>query len=281
MAAKYDDEESLLAGQDEQGHSVVSAQPTASDVRPSFNISLLSSIIKALGEEIHLKKFLCFYWPRRNPTPSVSALLIGNSKSASSSHSASASGQSTGNKCHHVTSLKDHLQQLNVDIFKCEADFQGSRKSLNGMISQFINTTNASLFILYYSGPTNERGDWAVSTTVYEEPIDEHMRLDMIADIWKGRANESNQLLIIVDADNASKWVEKVRKHESNSNICVMASPKCDESVTTLRKGLYTESLLGTYGEEYYPVSAQDKIDAYFKTNPLNRFDSCTCYCKF
>ena len=283
MATKYaDDEESLLTSQDEQGQSPVHDQPRASDVRPSLNISRLSIIIKALGEEKYLTSFCCFHLPRYNPTPSASALLIGRSRSCS--QSGSPSGQSSSNGCHHVTSLNEHLRRLNVDVFKCDNDFRGSQENLDGTISRFFSSHTVSLFILYYSGPTNERGDWAVSTTVYEEVVDEYLRLDMIADKWKRRANRSSQLLIIVDADNASKWVEKVRKHVKKSNICVMASSKCDESVTTHHKeGLYTESLLGTYGEEYYPVSAQDKINVYLNPNPLDSFDSYLCkgFCIF
>ena len=277
MAAKYaDDEESLLADQDEDGYTVVCAQPQASDARPSSNISHLSIIIKALGEEKYLASFGCksFHVPRYVPTPSASALLIGRSRS--SSESGSVSDQSLSNGCHHVISLKEHLRRLNVDVFKCETDFQGSQENLDGLISRFFSTRNISLFILYYSGPTNERGDWAITTIRYDEVVDEYIRLDMIADKWKGWANRSSHLLIIIDADNASKWVEKVKNHESNSNIYVMASPKCDESATTLRKeGLYTESLLGMHKNEYYPVSAQEKINAYL--NPLDSFNSCLC----
>lgn len=198
---------SLQQGQYSSSLAVVN-QP-----RPSSDIATLRVFTKALRGRTEYEQYCCcFYCPQPSPPFSSSALLIGRNDS--------------NDQNHHVTSLKEHLTQLNVSIFKCESDFRGSRDALNDLISEFLSKRYVSLFVLYYSGPTNDSGNWAFTTTSYEEEYTEYIRLETITNRWKKEAHTSSQLLIIVDGDNASKWVEKVQKYESNSNISVMALQK-------------------------------------------------------
>ena len=212
MAKRPEDTVPLLQGQDNS--STVTIQPRA----PSTSISDFSPLcitVKALTVEKQLlRQCFCFYKSIQFSS-SASALLIGNSKSTDQS----AAGHGSDDKLKHVVSLKKHLTQLKVDVCECEPNFKGSHDDVNQLISQLFSKRSVSLFILYYSGPTNDDGDWEITTTTkYNEERRNLIHLNTITDKWKDRISAQSQLLIIVDADNSHKWVKKVRNFESRSN---------------------------------------------------------------
>ena len=233
--------------------TVVTTQPQSSSLA-SAGISSLSTVIKAL-RKVGVQEYddcCCFYFPKENLPLPASALLIGRRSQE----------ELIGRTPQHVLSLKDHLLQLNVKIFESDADYQGSRDDLHETISRFLSQRNGFLFILYYSGPTDEKGDWLFTTSKYGEENHDYIRLDTIVKKWKERSFPHCQLLIIVDADNSGAWVEKVRIYESKSNISIMSSSVASESI--LMSGIgdcYTQSLIGVRGGVFYPNSVQKDID--------------------
>ena len=243
-----------------------------SQSRPS-DIATLRIFTKALPgrrDKEQCARYSCCYCPQlpdSNFSTKTSALLIGRSNASDI-------------PCCHVTSLSKHLSQLNVTICNRDAvDYRGSKEKLSSMISDFFTKRTASLYILYYSGPTSDNGDWTFTTTAHGEKVTDVIRLKMITDKWKERTHVNSQLLIIVDGRNGIKWVEKAKKYESSSNISIMASLQHDESAATRAKeGLFTESLLGMHGQEYYPDIVQQKIKKFFDYDPL--VDAC-CICGY
>ena len=252
MATGQEDCMHLLEGPNEQ-NNVVNTQPRAGlSPYTGSGISTLSIVTKALRGEREYDTFCCFFCLQQSQPLLASALLIGNSKQEVQDTS-----NTSGSHLDHVDGLKNHLSQLNVRIFKCDANYQSSRDDLNKMISQFLSQDGISLFILYYTGPTDDRGDWEFTTTSkYGGEYKDCVRLDTIAERWKERRNPSCQLLIIVDAENSGKWVEKVKVYETKSNISIMA-PSANVG------GQYTQSLIGSQGVEFYPVNVQRKIDRF------------------
>ena len=271
MATRQEDSVRLLGSHSGQNPpDVVSTQPRAGSSSASSGISTLSIVIKALRGEREYDKCLCLFCPQQSQPLLASALLIGNSKRQ---------GQVVRSSCesrlHHIDGLKNHLSQLSVEIFKCYANYQRSRDYLNETISKFLSQEHVYLFILYYTGPTDGRGDWEFTTTEYGDESNDYVRFGTIAKRWKERTNTNCQLLIIVDAKNSGKWVEKVKLHENKSNISIMA-PSTDVG------GQYTQSLTGSQGMEFYPVNVQRKIDRFLSgdTSLPPRFCCYVAWCQ-
>ena len=111
----------------------------------------------------------------------------------------------------YISSLKQHLTQLNVEISSYKPNYHGSQDDLHQQMSKFFSRSDPSLFILYYSGPTNEKGDWFIATTDgYGEETTEDIRFDYITKWWKATKADSNSyLLIILDAENTKAWRKK------------------------------------------------------------------------
>ena len=191
----------------------------------------------------------------------ASALIIGRKSQGSNNVS-----QHSDSRLHHVPSLKNHLSELNVKIYKCSENYQDTHHSLSETISQFVSQRYVSLFILYYSGPTDDKGEWLFTTDAYGEQHNDYIRLDTIATKWKERSNASSHLLIIVDADNSGVWVEKAEKYESDSNISIMASSS--EGEASCVDGQYTLSLIGKQGDVFYPVNVWQNIDRFLSIDP-------------
>ena len=269
MASMESDRVQLLQGQDD--HHTLTTQPRATSrpLPPASEFSTLSLTIKALARETRLvKNWFCCYSLIEDPTLSASALVIGNPKSRNQSATAN---QSSSSGLLHVESLIEHLKQLKVSSLRYDPNFKGSHDNLNDMITEFLSNRSISLFILYYSGPTNDKGDWEITTTTrYDEARHSYVYLDIIAEKWEEKRCGQSQLLIIVDALNSQKWVEKVRERERSSNIIIMASG-------SLRQGQYTRSLIGAQGQEYYPNSAREKIEGYFGNDPYSTVNSRCC----
>ena len=253
MATRLEDGVRLLGGHSEQNPpNVVNAQPRArSSSSTSSGISTLSIVIKALRGEREYDKCWCFFYPQQSHPLVASALLIGNSK-----QQGQVTRDSSGSRLYHVERLRSHLSQLNVRIFECYANYQVSQDDLHETISKFLSQEHVYLFILYYTGPTDDRGNWEFTTTEYDSEYKDHVRLDSIAKRWKRKTNASCQLLIIVDAEHSGKWVKQVKQFETKSNISIMA-PSANIG------GQYTQSLIGSQGVEFYPDNVQRKIDRF------------------
>ena len=170
---------------------------------------------------------------------------------------------------------------MNIEIFGCKPNYQHSRDDLHQLISDFFSKPDPSLFILYFSGPTNAKGDWLISTKdSYGEEYEADIRLDTITRKWKAAKSTSNcHLLIILDAENSGKWVEKVKEYEREANIIIMASSGSDDEERggTQRLGQYTQSLIGSQGRGFYPSGAQEMIKMYLAKDPSST-NGLLCY---
>ena len=155
---------------------VVTSQPRAKPSRSTTGISTLSIVTKALlGKESH--GCYCLVCPGHNHQHSVSALLIGTTKHQSQS----TASQRSDSFPPYISSLKQHLTKLNIEIFGCKPRYQHSRDDLHQLISDFFSKPDPSLFILYFSGPTNAKGDWLISTKdSYGDEYEDDIRLDTI-----------------------------------------------------------------------------------------------------
>ena len=263
MTTRQSDTEHLLPNQG--SHAAVTKQPRAA----TAEFSTLSLIIKPLARETWLvRNWFCCYSLIEDQTISASALIVGNPKSRNQSATAN---QSSDSGLQHVKSLKEYLEQLKVNVFEYKPNSKVSSDDLKKKINTFLSKRSVSLFILYYSGPTNDDGDWEITTTTrYNEERHSYVYLDIIAEKWEEKWCDQSQLLIIVDALYSQKWVEKVRERERSSNIIIMASG-------SLRQGQYTRSLIGAQGQEYYPNSAREKIKGYFGNDPYSTVNSRCC----
>lgn len=259
----------MAARGDSISQPIVDTQPRAA---ASKSVSILTVVIKALRQE-GKKEFescipCCLYCLVERSPLRASALLIGREPQHYRS------GQD--NRSNVVLCLKNHLSELNVEIFKCKENYMGTKDDLFETISQFLLQQRVSIFILYYSGPTNATGDWLFTTRVYGKERKDIIWLDTIANKWKERAgvrSSCSQLLIIVDADKSGEWVKKARNYESDSNISIMASSGSDRAVDRQ----YTRSLIGNQGVEFYPVDTQQKIDIFLASNVFVPYPLC-CY---
>ena len=258
---------------------VVTRQP-----RPTSGISMLSVIIRALLGERESHGCYCLFCSSQQESQQVaSAFLIGTTKHRGKN----VQNQHSDNS--YISSLKQHLTQLNVQISSYKPKYHGSRDDLHQQISTFFSRSGPSLFILYYSGPTTEKGDWFITTTDdYGEETNENIRLDSITRRWKEAKAESNSyLLIILDAENTKAWREKVEKYENVSNILILASSGGDSGdhsgVHSL--GVYTQSLIGSQGRGFFPSQVQEMIKNYLAkdSSSTNRllcyvYNSFACY---
>ena len=256
---------------------VVTSQPRAKPSRSTTGISTLSIVTKALlGKEPH--GCYCLVCPGHDYQQSASALLIGTNKHQDQS----TASQSLNSIPPYISSLKQHLTELNIEIFGYKPNYHDSRDDLHQLISEFFAKPDPSLFIVYYSGPINAKGDWLISTKDdYGEECEEDIRLDTITRKWKRAKSTSNcHLLIVLDAENSGKWVEKVKKHESEANIIIMASSGSDDEErgsTQQHLGQYTQSLIGSQGHGFYPSGAQEMIKKYLAKDPSST-NGLLCY---
>ena len=262
-----------MATRDDGGlQPVVNTQPRAASTSASKGISTLSIVTESLrgrGELEFETDCLCFSTHRGiSPLP-ASALIIGRKSQGRNNAS-----QDSDSRLHHVLSLKNHLSDLNVKIFKYSENYQGTHYSVSETISQFFSKQDVFLFILYYSGPTDDEGEWLFTTTAYGVEHKDYIRLDTIAMKWKERSSGWSQLLIIVDADNSGVWVEKAGKYESDSNISIMAS---SGSKVSWVDGQYTLSLIGKQGEVFYPLNVRQNINRFLSVHPCVPTGFC-CY---
>ena len=244
---------------------IVTHQP-----RATTGISTLSVIIKALLGETESHGCYCLFCPKQQESQQVaSALLIGKHQGQTAQNR-----QSDNSRCY-ISSLKQHLTQINVQIFSCKPKDRGTQDELHQQISRFFSMSDPFLFILYYSGPTNKRGDWSITTTdAYGDKIEEYVRLDTIAKKWKAAKADSNSyLLIILDAEHSEIWREKVEKHETEANIIILASSEsCDDGNPSGAHSLgqYTQSLIGSQGRGFFPSRAQEMIRKYLVKDPTS-----------
>lgn len=207
----------LMESQAEQSpQDAVTRQPQA-----TARISMLSTIIKALLGETELHGCYCLFCQKQESQQVASALLIGTKNCQNQSADSRPSDDS---HCY-ISSLKQHLNELHVQVFSCKSNYCGSLDDLYQLISEFFTKSDTSLFILYYSGLTNERGDWSITTTDdYGDTLDEYIRLDTVAKKWKAAKAGPDCYLLFIDADGSEKWREKVEKYESEANIIIMTS---------------------------------------------------------
>ena len=236
---------------------VVTCQP-----RATTGISTLGVVIKALLGEKESHGCYCLFCPKEESQKVASALLIGTKTSQGPNSDSQASGD---DRCY-ISSLKQHLTQLHVEVFRCEPDYRGSLDDLYRLISNFFAKSNTRLFILYCSGPTNDRGDLSITMTDgYEQEVCENVRLDIITKKWKAAKEGSDSyLLIIVDAVGSERWRENVEKFESESKIIIMTSSGNDvDNPGPQYLGQYTRSLIGSQGRGFFPRGAQEMIQKY------------------
>ena len=238
---------------------------------------MLSVIIKALLGERESHGCYCLFCPRREPQQSATALLIGTAEHQRQL----VGGQASRSNHTYISQLKQHLTQQKVEIFSCQPKYHGSRNDLHQLISNFFSRSDPSLFILYYSGPTDAKGNWSISTTeIYEEKYEDIIRLDTIVSKWKAAKSDSNRhLIVILDAPNSEKWLQKVKRYEAEANITITASSGSDSGNTsgTLSLGQYTQSLIGSQGHGFYPKGAQEMIRTYLARDPTST-NGLLCY---
>jgi hypothetical protein len=243
---------------------IVTHQPRATN-----GISTLSMLIKALlGEkESHGCYCLLNSYQRQESPQLASAFLIGTT------------GQLAGDQCSrsdpdYISRLKHHLTQQKVEIFAYKPKYSGSQADLQQLISNFFSRSDPSLFILYYSGPADDRGDWSISTRmVYGEEQKDIITLDTIVKKWKAaKPSTDSYLLIILDAPYSEKWVKKVKNYEAEANIIIMASSGSggENPGDTQSLGLYTQSLVGSHGLGFYPRGAKEMIRKYLTRDPTS-----------
>ena len=249
---------------------IVTCQP-----RATTGISPLSVIIKALLSQKESHGCYCLRCPKEESEQVASAMLIGTSNSPRQS---SDSRHSDNNYCY-ISTLKQHLTELHVPVFSYEPNYHGSVNALYQKITKFFTKSDIHLFILYCSGPTNERGDLTITTTDdYGDELNEHLRLDTIAKKWKtAKADSDCYLLIIVDADGSGKWREKVEKHESEAKIIMMTSGGSSGNPDPQNLGQYTQSLIGSQGRGFFPGGVQEMIRKYLANDPSST-DGLVCY---
>jgi hypothetical protein len=240
---------------------VVTHQPQATS-----GISTLSMLIKALLGEKESHGCYRLFCQRQESPQLASAFLIGTT------------GQLAGDQCprsnpDYISRLKRHLTQQKVEIFAYKPKYRASQSDLQQLISNFFSRSD-SLFILYYSGPADDRGDWSISTRmVYDEEYKDVITLDTIVKKWKAaKSSTDSYLLIILDAPYSEKWVEKVKNYEAEANIIILASSGSgDENPgDTQNLGLYTQSLIRSQGLGFYPRGAQEMIRKYFARDPTS-----------
>ena len=97
---------------------------------------------------------------------------------------------------------------------------------------------------------------------------------------WKAAKSASNcHLLVILDAPNSEKWVQKVKKHEAEANIIIMASSGIDGGNPSGMQSLgrYTQSLIGSQGHGFYPRGAQEMMRKYLARDPTST-NGLLCY---
>ena len=261
----------LITGQSPP--DVVTHQPRAT----TSGISTLSVLIKALLGEKESHGCHCLICPRQELPQLASAFLIGTTEDQGQL----AGGQRPRSNPDYITRLKRHLTQQNVEIFACKPKYSGSRDHLCQLISNFFSRPDPSLFILYYSGPADDRGDLSISTrVVYDEEYKDVITLDTIVKKWKAaKSSPHSYLLIILDAPYSEKWVKKVINHEAEANIIIMASSGSgDENPGDMQSlGLYTQSLVESQGLGFYPRGAQEMIKKYLARDPTST-NGLVCY---
>ena len=261
----------LITGQSPP--DVVTHQPQAA----TSGISTLSVLIKALLGEKESHGCHCLICPQHESPQLASAFLIGTTEDqgrlAGSQHSRS--------NPDYITRLKRHLTQQNVEIFAYKPKYSGSQDDLCQHISNSFSRPDPSLFILYYSGPADDREDWSISTrTVYDDEYKDVMTLDTIVKKWKAaKSSTGSYLLIILDAPYSNKWVKKVKNYEAEAKIIIMASSGSgDENPDDMQSlGLYTQSLVGSQGLGFYPRGAQEMIRKYLAKDPTST-NGLVCY---
>lgn len=169
------------------------------------------------------------------------------------------------------------LRFLDLSLSK----FRDSLDNLYQLISDFFSKSDPSLFILYYSGPADDRGNWPIANrVVYGEEYEDLITLDSIVTKWKTAKSSSNcYLLIILDAPNSEKWVNKVENHEAEANIIILASSTSGGGNTsgTQSLGQYTHSLIGSQRQGFYPRGAQELIRKYL-TGSHTATNGLVCY---
>ena len=260
----------LITGQSPP--NVVTHQPRAA----TSGISTLSVLIKALLGEKESRGCHCLMCPQHESPQLVSAFLIGTTED----QGRLADGQHSRSNPDYITQLKRHLTQQNVEIFACKPKYSGSQDDLRQRISNFFSRSDPSLFILYYSGPADNKGDWSISTRkVYDDEYKDFIALDAIVSKWKAaKSSTGSYLLIILDAPYSDKWVEKVKNYEAEAKIIIMASSGSDENPGDMQSlGLYTQSLVGSQGLGFYPRGAQEMIRKYLARDPTST-NGLVCY---
>ena len=250
---------------------VVTCQP-----RATTDISTLGVVIKALlgGKESHGCD--CLLCPEEESQQVASALLIGTK----TSQVQDSDGQASGDGHCYISSLKQHLTQLHVEVFRCEPDYRGSLDDLYRLISNFFTKSNTRLFVLYCSGPTNDTGDLSITTTNrYGQERCEYVWLDIIAKKWKtAKQGSDSYLLIIVDAEGSERWRENVKEFESESKIIIMTSSGSGvENPGPQYLGQYTRSIIGSQGRGFFPRGAEEMIQKYLARDSSST-DGLVCY---
>ena len=271
MATRGEDRRQLLSDDGDEERAVT-RQPRAGTAPSASGVSTLSIVVNSLRDQTELRNCCCFYRLVQSRRTVASAMVIGVPRQAEDE----ASQVSAGGR-DHILKMKNHFSKLKVDIFNCDTNFKGSRAELEQSISDFFSQGNVSLFFLYYSGPTDEEGDWSISYTKYGREVVDFIRIDTVVEKWT--SNSNCQLVVIVDANNSSKWVETVKNYESESHISIMAPSSIDSGARSSGSpGLYTLNLIGGMGQTYLSDYIRGKIDRYLAGDPLNlsRF---SCFC--